>query len=326
MPEEIIKEKLADTAPLTMRNLGQISHNALRVVAGQVMEECNQDLRWPYCMQTYKLMAKDSTIAPALTLMELNIAKVNWTVKIPEGYEDELKEKAEFLRSVMNDMDHTWSDFIKRTATFNRFGFAPIEKVYRIRKKEKGSKFNDGKVGIKKLPLISQDSVASWEYDKSGRELKGLKQWGTTITGTGSVIFSMEGSNPTFIPRKKFILFRADPLKDNPEGTSPLNGVYTAWRFKTELEKFESMGVSQDLRGLKVMKIPSRYMSSEATEEEKSTYLMFQRQLANVHKGEQSGVIIPSDMEDNAPLFDFSLESVMGQSTYNVHEIIGRYR
>ena len=314
-----------NTAPLTVRNKGQMSYNTLRVVAGRVLEECNRDLRWPYCMDTYKLMAKDSTIAPALTLMEMNIAKVNWNVKIPEGYEDELKEKAEFLRSVMNDMEHTWSDFIKRTATFNRFGFAPIEKVYRRREKSKGSKYDDGKVGIKKLPIIAQDSIYSWEYSADGRELKGLKQSGTMVTGTGNLRYDMS-SQPVYIPRKKFILFRADPLKDNPEGTSPLNSVYTAWRFKTELEKFESIGVSQDLRGLKVMKIPARYMTDNATDEEKETYRLFQIQLANVHRGEQSGIIIPSEVDDGHPLFDFKLESVMGQTTYNVHEIIGRYR
>lgn len=312
-------------APLTSRNRGQMSYNSLRVIAGRILEECNQDLRWPYCMETYKRMAKDSTIAPALTLMEMNIAKVNWNVKVPEGYEDELKEKAEFVRSVMNDMDHTWSDFIKRTATFNRFGFAPIEKVYRVRKKDKGSKFNDGKVGIKKLPIISQDSISSWEYTADGRELKGLKQQGTIVTGTGSISYTSQ-SSPIFIPRKKFILFRADPMKDNPEGTSPLNSVYTAWRFKTELEKFESIGISQDLRGLKVMKIPAKYMREDASEDEKETYRLFQTQLANVHRGEQSGIIIPSDTDDGQPLFDFKLESVMGQTTYNVHEIIGRYR
>src|SRR5690606_27157109 len=109
--------------------------------------------------------------------------------------------------------------------------------------------------------------------------------------------------------------------------TSPLNGIYVAWRFKTELEKFESMGVSQDLRGLKVLRIPARYMSETASEEEKQTYEAFQKALALLHKGEQSGIIIPSDTDENKErLFDFSLESVMGQSTYDVDKIITRYR
>ena len=73
------------------------------------------------------------------------------------------------------------------------------------------------------------------------------------------------------IPRHKFMLFRADPQKDSPIGTSPLNSVYTAWRFKTQLEMYESTSIAQDLRGLKVIKIPPRYLSEDATEDEKQT-------------------------------------------------------
>lgn len=312
-------------APLRMAK-GQISRSALRAINGRILEECNNDLRWPYCMETYKKMFKDSTIAPALTLMEMDIAKVNWTVKIPEGYDSQLSEKAEFLRSIMNDMEHSWYDFIRRTATFNRFGFAAVEKVYRRRLKTKGSKYNDGLIGIESLPLIAQDSIADWDWDDSGRFLTGLRQWDKRPTGPNNSSYIIE-ANPTPIPRKKFLLFRADPIKDNPEGTSPLAGVYIAWRFKTELEKFESMGISQDLRGMKVLKIPARFMSENASPEEKETYEAFKTAMALVHKGEQSGIIIPSDTDSNKnPYFNFELKSVMGQSTYDVNQIIGRWR
>jgi len=322
MPDENLE---ADKAPLRMAK-GQISHSALRAINGKILEECNRDLRWPECMNTYKKMCKDSTIAPAVTLMEMSIAKVNWSVKIPEGYDEQLKEKADFLKTIMNDMDHSWYDFIRRVSTFNRYGFAPVEKVYRRRLRSRGSKYDDGLIGIESLPLIAQDSIAEWDFDEAGRKLTGLRQWDRRPSGPDNTKYIVE-ANPIPIPRKKFILFRADTIKDNPEGTSPLNGIYVAWRFKTELEKFESMGVSQDLRGLKVLRIPARYMSESASEEEKETYEAFQKAMALLHKGEQSGIIIPSDTDENKnQLFDFSLESVMGQSTYDVDKIITRYR
>src|SRR5690606_4719969 len=118
MPDENLE---ADKAPLRMAK-GQISHSALRAINGKILEECNRDLRWPECMNTYKKMCKDSTIGPAVTLMEMSIAKVNWSVKIPEGYDEQLKEKADFLKTIMNDMDHSWYDFIRRVSTFNRYG------------------------------------------------------------------------------------------------------------------------------------------------------------------------------------------------------------
>jgi len=322
-----LEEKLEEGPfPALRMAKGQRSFNGLQVIGGKILEECNRDLRWPQCMVTYKAMFKDATIAPALALMEMNISKVKWTVKIPEGYDEQLSEKADFLRSVMNDMDHSFEDFINSVSTFNRFGFGLNEKVYRRRLKSKGSKYDDNLYGIASLPIISQDTIASWEWDADGRKLTGIKQWVNKPHGQDGIVSSIEAS-PVAIPRHKFLMFRADPLKNNPEGLSPLNGVYMAWRFKTELERFESMGVSQDLRGLKVLKIPARYMSEEASEDEKATYEMFTKAMALLHKGEQSAIIIPSDVsEEKVPLFDFKLESVMGQSTHNIHEIIGRYR
>lgn len=319
-----LEEIQDDNAPLRMAK-GQRSYNGLKVMAGQILEDCNQDLRWPYCMETYKMMFKDATISPSLNFMEMQIAKTEWKVKIPEGYEEQLKDKKDFLISVMNDMDHTWNDFIRRAATFSRYGFAPIEKVYRRRQRSTGSKYNDGKYGLKSLPLISQDTVDGWQWDEEGRVLTGLDQMVNKPAGKGKV--TIIDNSTVFIPRNKFILFRADPQKDSPIGTSPLNGVYIAWRFKTELEKFESQGISQDLRGLKVFKIPARYMSESASEDEKATFEQFKEMLRGLHNGEQSGVIIPSALDQNGKeLFSFELKSVMGQAQFDINEIITRFR
>jgi phage gp29-like protein len=87
------------------------------------------------------------------------------------------------------------------------------------------------------------------------------------------------------------------------------------------------MGVSQDLRGLKVVKIPARYLSDSASDEEKQTAAVFKDMIRGLHSGEQSGVLIPSETDDQGnPLFDFDLKSIMGQTAHDVDAIIGRYR
>ena len=320
MPNDIPAEQ----APLRMTK-GRLSYNGLSVVSGQILEEENNDLRWPQCIRTYKMMAKDATISPALNLMEMNIARVGWEVKAPEGKEEELKEKMEFLKSVMHDMEHTWGDFIRQAVTFNRYGFAPIEKVYRKRTKASGSRFNDGYIGVRDLPLISHDSIASWDWTEDGTKLSGMWQWQNVPTGEGKV--GNFTRDKIYIPREKFLLFRADPQKDSPIGTSPLNGIYVAWRFKSELEKHESIGIATDLRGLKVLKIPPRYLSEDASPEEKQTREVFERILAALHTGEQSGIMIPMAYDESGkPLFDFELKSVLGQSSHDVSAVINRYK
>ena len=116
--------------------------NGLTTLGGQVFEDCSHALRWPQAIETYKKMAKDAAISPALELVEMMIARVPWTIKIPEGYEEELAEKANFVRQCINDMDHDFQSFIEQVVSFNRYGFACIEKVYRYRRKDKGSKYD----------------------------------------------------------------------------------------------------------------------------------------------------------------------------------------
>lgn len=303
----------------------RLSYNGLNVLFGRIAEECNRDLVWPECMTTYKKMAMDATIAPALNLMEMSIAKAEWHVRVPEGYETQLSREIEFLESVMNDMDRPWNDFIRSAATFSRYGFAPHEKVYKVRRRG-GSRYNDGLYGLHSMPLISQDSVSSWEWTEDGRELVGLKQKVNIPKGSDSVN-ATQVSDYIFIPREKFILFRADPQKDSPVGTSPLNSIYLAWRYKGELERHQSVSVANDLRGFKVLKIPPRYMSENASPEEKKTFEAFQKMLRSINSGDQSGAIIPNAYDENGkPMFDFEVVSVMGQAAHDLNDILIRLR
>lgn len=311
--------------PIPRLKLGQSSFNGLWTAAGTIVEECNSELRWPQCMHTYKKMAKDATIAPALNLVEMAIARVPWSVKIPEGYEEQLKDKAEFLRQVMNDMDHSWGSFIRQATSFNRFGFAPVEKVYRKRYKKNGSKFDDGLVGLKSLPLIAQDTVSSWEWQEGGRELAGLNQYAVEPNGKRGVMTS--SWKEEFIPVKKFMLLRNSPIKNNPEGESPLKSVYLAWKYKTNLEEFQATGVSSDVRGLKVLYIPPRYMAEDASPEDKEVYAYYQRIMRNLHMNEQSGLILPQVLDDQGEqYFKFDVISVTGQKAFDTTAIIASYK
>lgn len=308
--------------------LGQSSYNGLWTLGGSIFEECNHELRWPQCINTYKNMAKDATIAPALTLVEIAIARVPWTVKIPEGYEESLKGKADFLRQCMNDMEHTWGQFIRQATTFNRYGFAAHEKVYRKRYKRNGSKYDDGLTGLASLPIIAQDTISSWQWDEKdkGRTLKGLLQRVVQPSGKDQVQVNSSWQDEE-ISRKKFLLFRNNYLKDNPESESPLKSCWAAWKYKTSLEEFEAMGISSDLRGLKVLYIPPRYMAEDATPEDKAVYDYYKNIMRNLHMNEQSGLILPQVLDDQGEqYFKFDVISITGQKAHDTNAVIDRYK
>lgn len=317
-----------ETPTLTM---GETGFTGLLTLSGQVMEECSHELRWPEAINTYKRMAKDGAIAPALELVEMMIARVPWTVKIPEGYEEQLKDKANFVRQCINDMDQDFQSFIKQVVSYNRYGFSVHEKVFRYRLKEKGSKYNDGLIGIKKLPIRSQDSIERWYWKNNGRELAGCIQ-NVMLPGTESSNgwdFVSTSSNQTMekkIPRKKFLLFRNNPLKDSPCGTSPLNGAWQAWKYKQAYQESEAIAVAQDSNGFKVLYIPPEYMTTDASEDKKEAFEEYKKILSNMHQAKQSGVILPLLIDqDGNKMFELKFESITGQKSYDTNAIINRY-
>lgn len=313
--------------------LGEKGYTGLLVLGGEIFEECSAELRWPQAGETYKKMAKDGAIAPALELVEMMISRVPWVVKIPEGYEEELKDKAEFIRQCMNDMEDDWQSFIRQVASFNRYGFSVTEKVYRYRDgKRTGSKYSDGLIGIKKLPIRSQDSIDGWKWKNKGRDLAGLYQnvivpgQPEDYSGWDFVASGGEETVRKFIRREKFLLFRNNPLKDSPTGISPLNGCWQAWKYKKAYEESLAIAVAQDSNGFKVLYLPPQYMKADATEEDKAVFQEYQKILANMHQAKQSGLILPLITDnDGNKMFEFDIKSVTGQKSYNTKEIIDHY-
>lgn len=309
--------------------LGETGFNSLKVSSGVVFEECAWELRWPHAITTFKKMSKDGTIAPALNLVEMMIARVPWTVKIPEGYEEELKDKATFLRQCMDDMEHSWNSFIREIVSFNRYGFDVQEKVYRRRLKANGSNYNDGLIAPKKLPQRAQDSIVGWDWENDGRDLSGV--WQAVVKPTGLEQFTYTGVDSIYgdkvkIPRKKFLLFRSGSNKDDPNGQSPLVGAWESWKYKKAYEESEGIGVSQDMQGFKVLYLPPRYMDPNASEEDKAVFDYYKKMMRNAAVAEQSGFILPNVVDENGnKFFDFQIVSVTGQKAFDTNAIINRY-
>lgn len=323
MAEENLNLEAGDQAPLRLR-MGETGFTGLREINGIVLEQLRKDLRWPNANRTYQEMLEDATIASAIKLTNLMIGRVKWDVKVPVDASESTKKKAKFLKQCMGDMDHSWAAFIREVVSYIPYGFSIHEKVYRRRTRANGSKYNDGLVGLKKLPIRSQTTVYEWQFDDEGRDLLGVVQ-DTNLLRDGYRVSTKPGKIE--IPRKKFLLFRADATRDNPEGNSPLASVYVAWRIRKEIEQFEAIGVSRDLGGLPVLKIPPKYMSADASDEEKAIYDYYKRVIRNIHKNEQGGLILPQmfDPESRQPFFDFSLMSVDGKSQYDTSEIVRRW-
>lgn len=322
MVDNLNLEAGENTAPRI--RMSEVGYTGLRQFDGIILEEMRSQLQWPRANRTYQEMSEDATIASALSLFEMMISRVGWKVTAPKDpTEDELK-KTKFLEQCMEDMDHSWLSFIKEVCSMFTYGYCVNEKVYRRRYKDQGSRFNDGLIGIKKLPVRSQTTILEWEFDESGRELTAVIQ-DTALLLDG---FRLSNSNAgeIRIPRKKFMLFRTDTTRDNPQGKSPLSKVYKAWRYRKEIEQAEAIGITRGLGGIPKFEIPVDYLKGDASPDQLATVQAFQNIGRNLQNNEQACIIMPKFYDDQGnSLFNFELIGPPNASQYDTNQAIVRW-
>lgn len=304
--------------------LSEIGYTGLNLSAGIPQDEIKRDLQFPTSIKTFKQMTYDATIAAAIAYGESMMLKSKFKFKPHDMADDAQKEYATFMTDAIEDMEHSWQDFIQEVSSMAVYGFSIHEIVLRKRLKKKGSKYNDGKIGIRKLPIRSQDSIKKWDYDQNKQELKGVYQTAPQSTGAG---FSYTKMEEIYIPRNKFLLFRLGRKKDSPLGESPLKGCYYAWRYKLTVEEQEAVGLQRDLTGIPHAEVPPEIMSDDASPEAKLQYEQWKNIVRNIHQNRQSGLVTPLayDQETKMPLYKFSLLKNDSGKAYDTTKIKDYY-
>lgn len=231
--------------------LGESGYLGLNVWNGVSNDELKKELNFPGSLKTFKQMSYHSTINAALTLYESLISKATWVVKPPIDATQEEKDQAQFIRECMDDMEHSWKEFVKDALSMNVFGFSVHEKVYRRRLKSAGSKFDDGKIGWKKLPIRTQETISKFLFSDNGNEIRGVKQDVRLVADPYSR-FANRPTSEVILPMSKVLLFRTGRHRGDPYGKSPLRDAYLAWRYLAVIEEIESNGIAKDLAGLPV--------------------------------------------------------------------------
>lgn len=224
----------------------EIGNTGLRESSGAIYEEFLPKLQWPRAGAVYQEMSYNDPVITAILLCSRQlIRKVEWSVE-PASKNEADMQAAEFLQTCMNDMGTTWSAFIDDLMSFFEYGWSYMEVVYKKRNGSKGkkgsSKYDDNRIGWRKISGRAQTTLHSWVIDEYG-SIRGMNQY----TSDGIV----------FIPIERALLFRTTTARNNPEGKSFLRGAYRPWYFKKHIEEVEGIGIERDLAGLPVITAPA---------------------------------------------------------------------
>lgn len=294
-----------------MANSKEYGRIGQRRYGGVIYEEFLPVLRGKQGIAVYSEMSdNDDVVGAILFAIEMLVRQCDWNVE-PTGDTAKDIEAAEFVASCMDDMQETWIDTISEILSFLTFGWSYHEIVYKRRmgNTKDGrtkSKYSDGLIGWRKLPIRAQETLYQWEYDEEDN-LIGMTQ----MPPPHFAVYT--------IPKTKALLFRTKSRKDNPEGRSILRNAYRSWYFKRRIQEIEGIGIERDLAGLPVMHAPDQVdIWDENNENAVRMRAGMEEMVRKIRRDEMEGVVLPFG-------FELELLSSGGTRQFDTNAIINRY-
>ena len=278
-------------------------------------EEFLRELRGLKGVQVYSEMAdNDATVGAILYAIEMLMRQCDFHIE-PAGDSAKDKEAAEFVESCFDDMERTWADTLSEILSFLTYGWSYHEIVYKRRVGKTSSpftnsKYSDGLIGWRKLPIRSQDTLYGWEYAEGTDDLTGMTQQ------------PPPDYHRITIPIEKALHFRTRSRKDNPEGRSILRTAYRAHYFKKRIEEIEGYGIERDLAGFPVLYSPADMNIWDDDDPDMAKALaQAERIVSSIRRDAREGLVLPGG-EDG-----WKLELVTSGSRrqFDTNAIIDRY-
>lgn len=306
---------------MTQKELGRIGQlrNGVSGSGSIFFEEFLPELQGARGVQAYTEMAEnDATVGGILFAIEMLMRQVELHIE-PAGEGSKDKEAAEFVESCMNDMERTWADTLSEILSFLTYGWSYHEIVYKRRVGRTSSpitnsKYTDGLIGWRKLPIRAQETLYGWEYKEGTDDLIGMTQCPPPDYGN------------IFIPLEKALHFRTRSRKDNPEGRSILRTAYRAHYFKKRIEEIEGYGIERDLAGFPVLYGPLGMDLWANDDPEMAQALAYAQMIvSSIRRDQAEGVVLPRPGEDPEGGWKLELLTSGSRRQFDTNQIVDRY-
>ena len=289
-------------------------------------DEWQQELRGKKAIQKYREMRDGNAIVGSIMYaIEQTLRDVKIEVK-PADDSEVAKREAEFLQSVLDDMDHSLDDHVSEALSYLTYGFSWFEVVYKrregdMRSPKKNSKFEDGRIGIKKIAIRAPWTVESFEVDQNTGEILGMYQEAAW------------GKRPALIPTEKSVYYRTTSLNNDPSGRSVLRNAYVSYTYLNKIQSYEAIAIERELHGVPIGRMPAEYMSADASVDQAALRSQFDKILRDLKLNEQGYALLPSDLyvdaegrPTNQRLMDIELITANGSRSIDIDPVVKRYQ
>ena len=284
-----------------------------------------KELQFPYSLKTFDQMAKSSVVASVLSAVNTIAGQADFYLDSYDQSDTHLSRKKFVEQCLFYDMKTSFNQVVKDFLTATQYGFSILEKVFRERRYTEGSLYDDGKIGIKYLPLRSQKSIEDFKYDDMNRELECVLQRISTKN-----LFKPEGAFKK-LPADRIMLFKVNSSSNYPYGRSPLADAYMSWRVLEELRGIETVSANRNLNGIPHLSCPSEIMDESSDDpEDRLRVTKLKQQMSRISTGEQAYIITPSDRYDQtegaSAQYDFKVVTGSSSHLTALGSIISRYK
>lgn len=305
----------------------EIGVSGNNVYSGSIRaDEFLKDLKGHKAIKKFREMRdNDSIVGAIMYAIEQTLRDVPYKV-VPPSDTPQAVEAAEFVEQVLNDMEHSLDDHISEALSFLSFGFSDFEVVYKRRggtgtdNPKKWSKYSDGKLGVRRLSPRAQWTINRFDVERRSGRLLGLYQ-------------NSGFENQNYIPSGKLIHYKTPTTNNEPSGRSVLRNAYKSYEYLSRLQELEAIGIERELHGIPVGRIPTEYLSPDATPDQVSVRQEFEKVLRDVKFNDQGYILIPSDVyvnSDGEPtnnrIVEVELISSSGTRSITVDPVITRYQ
>jgi len=288
---------------------------------GLPMDQPLRQLKGKRGQKIFEEMARyDDIVGASLYAIESIVRGAVWRTE-PGGESPAAQAQAAFIDECRMDMSTTWEDTVAEALSMIPFGWAWIETVFKFRNGPDeespgmGSRFTDGRLGWRKLPLRAQSSRERFVFDEKGDG------------GVKALIQRDPNSGQRYtIPLRKSLLFRPGHYRGNPEGRSLLERAYIAWYFKQRLREIEAIGIERDLAGLPVAWVPPQLLQAAPSTADAVRLAAIKKMIVNLRRDEQEGVVMPQAFDAiGNKLYDLTLLTTGGQRAFDTDAVVRRY-
>ena len=284
-----------------------------------------KELQFPYSLKTFDLMAQSSVISSVISAVNTIAGQADFYLDSYDQSDTHINRKKFLEQCLFYDMKTSFNQVVKDFLTSTQYGFSILEKVFRERRYSEGSLYDDGKIGIKYLPLRSQKSVDNFKYDDMNRELQYVEQ-----TLTSGNLFPLTKTSVK-LPADRILFFKVNCSSNYPQGRSPLADAYVSWRVLEELRGIETVSANRNLNGIPHLSCPSEIMDESSDDpEDRLRVTKLKQQMSRISTGEQAYIITPSDRYDQtegaSAQYDFKVVTGSSSHLTALGSIISRYK